>query len=458
MRLFSMIPVGGRFRSLTRGTAAALAIGALTACSSVDADQARICRLALPAVVPDFAGFEVAAIRPGSESGSVRVVYRRKNTGPGAREHAVTCRFAAEGLSAAKAELVALDTETGRLSPASVHLLKTFYLNSPEALAADPGPGDVNAGLPVLPPGPAYTLQQALVGLPAAAIYGLLAAAYALVFRLAGRINLAFGEIAAIGAAAAGLSVAAYAGAGLASPFPGLAFAIAVAIGAAALGGAVAGHAAFVLVPATRTQASLIATVGLSIAIMEYLRLAGGSPPAWIPVIGDEPWGLARSGEFIVAVTPVGIGTAATGFAAGAGLIALMQTSRVGREWRAASDDGLAAALFGVDLSRLTTKILALSGAAAGLAGALVAIQFGALGFAGGFQLGLKALAASLLGGAGSLAGGFAGGLAIGLFETLWSAFLPIEGRDLALNAMLIVTIVLRPNGLFGSAPRQAPT
>ncbi len=50
------------------------------------------------------------------------------------------------------------------------------------------------------------------------------------------------------------------------------------------------------------------------------------------------------------------------------------------------------------------------------------------------------------------MGGALIGGLAIGTFETLWSAYLPIEGRDLALYAMLVVTIALRPEGLFASS------
>ena len=102
---------------------------------------------------------------------------------------------------------------------------------------------------------------------------------------------------------------------------------------------------------------------------------------------------------------------------------------------------------------RLALTTFAASGALAGLAGALAAVQFGALGFAGGFGLGLKALAAAILGGVGSVAGALIGGLAIGLFETLWSAYLPIEGRDLALFVVLVLFITLKPEGLFGAAP-----
>ena len=60
----------------------------------------------------------------------------------------------------------------------------------------------------------------------------------------------------------------------------------------------------------------------------------------------------------------------------------------------------------------------------AGLSGAArSSLQYGGLGFAGGFQFGLKALIAAMVGGIGSVAGAFLGGFAIGLFETLWSAY-----------------------------------
>jgi branched-chain amino acid transport system permease protein len=135
-----------------------------------------------------------------------------------------------------------------------------------------------------------------------------------------------------------------------------------------------------------------------------------------------------------------------------------MRRSRFGRAWRAYADDPKAAALFGVDGRGLLLRTLALSGAMAGLSGALVVLQYGGLGFAGGFQLGLKALVAAVLGGVGSVAGAFLGGLAIGLFETAWSMLMPIDARDIALYALLAAVLVFRPGGFFGmkdTTPRQ---
>jgi branched-subunit amino acid ABC-type transport system permease component len=115
----------------------------------------------------------------------------------------------------------------------------------------------------------------------------------------------------------------------------------------------------------------------------------------------------------------------------------------------AAPDEGLVAQQVDRDVARAP---LALAGALAGLAGTLMVAQFGGLGFAGGFQLGLKALIAAILGGIGSVPGALVGGLSIGAFETLWSATMPIEGRDIALYSVLIVVLVFRPGGLFGFA------
>jgi branched-chain amino acid transport system permease protein len=430
----------------------------LAACGlSVDAEQARVCRLALPAL---NAGGQVTVTRtaPWLEAYSIRIEYvvRRENAPP--LERYVVCRFAAEGLSANKAELTGLSTEAGPVAGSTVYLLKRFYIDSPEGVAGDPGPGEAAAGLIEVPRPLAYGLQQLLVGLPRTAVYGLLAAAYALVFGLVGRFNLAFGELAAIGAAGTAVGVALLLNLGEVSPLPGLLFGAACAMAASAMHGAVGGHWTIARVPGPGVQASLVATVGLSLALMEYIRLVQGTATVWFPPVWSQAWLLLRSREFIVSITPVSLLTAGIGLLVGALVLLLMRRSRFGRAWRAFADDPTAAALFGIDGRSLLLRTLALSGALAGLSGALVVLQYGGLGFAGGFQLGLKALVAAVLGGVGSVPGAFLGGLAIGVFETLWSTLMPIDARDIALYSLLVAVLVFRPGGFFGiseTTPRQ---
>jgi branched-chain amino acid transport system permease protein len=191
---------------------------------------------------------------------------------------------------------------------------------------------------------------------------------------------------------------------------------------------------------------------------MEYIRLVQGTATVWFPPVWSQAWLLLRSGEFVVSITPVSLLTSAIGLGAGGAVVVAMQRSRFGRAWRAYADDPKAAALFGIDGNALLVRTLALSGALAGLSGALVVLQYGGLGFAGGFQLGLKALVAAVLGGVGSVPGAFLGGLAIGAFETLWSMLMPIDARDIALYSLLAAVLIFRPGGFFGmkdATPRQ---
>jgi branched-subunit amino acid ABC-type transport system permease component len=421
----------------------------LTACGlSIDAEQARVCRSALPALNPG-ARITVERMQAGPVPRSVRVDYLAEYQGRPILERFAICQFAAEGLSPNKAELTGLATEEGLVSGANLYLLKRYYIDTPEGVAGDPG-SPPDAGVVEIPLSIAYWLQQLLVSLPRTAIYALLSVAFALVFGLSGRINLAFGELAAVGSAAtvAGASLAL--ASGVTSPVLGLGAGLVASLFAGAMHSAVGGHFTIARITSASTQPSLIATVGLSLFLMEYLRLAQSPVTIWLPPIWAEPWPLARAGEFLVSLTPITAITAGTGLLAALGLIWIMQETAFGRAWRAFADDARAAALFGVNGPRLLIHTLALAGAMAGLSGMLIVAQYGGLGFAGGFQFGLKALIAAIIGGIGSIPGAMLGGFAVGLFETLWSAYLPIEARDMALYAALVVFLVFRPGGMLG--------
>jgi len=419
----------------------------LAACGlSTDAEQTRVCRSALPALNPG-ARITVLRVQNGPVPQSLRIDYAAEHPGRPSLDRFAICRFAAEGLSPGKADLTGIVTEEGPISGASLYLLKNYYLDTPEGIAGDPG-SRPDAGVVEIPAATAYSLQQLLASLPRTAIYALLSVAYALVFGLSGRINLAFGEIAAAGAAAtvAGAAMAIVSGAS--SPVIGLLVGLIAALGAGAFHNAVGGY--FAIGRIAGGQPSLIATVGLSLFLMEYLRLVQSPVTVWLPPIWSEPWPLARAGDFLVSLTPISAITTGIGLAASIGLLWLMRATGFGRAWRAYADDARAAALFGIDGPRLLVRTLGLAGAMAGLSGMLIVAQYGGLGFAGGFQYGLKALIAAIIGGIGSIPGALLGGFAVGLFETAWSAYLPIEGRDMALYAALIVFLIFRPGGLLG--------
>ena len=128
----------------------------------------------------------------------------------------------------------------------------------------------------------------------------------------------------------------------------------------------------------------------------------------------------------------------------------LLRFSRFGRYHRACAEDPGMAALCGVNVKRTVTLTFMLCTAYAGLAGFVMTLYYGVVNFYMGFSYGLKALTAAIVGGIGSLPGALLGSGLIALLETLWSAYFPLQYRDVVVFGLLIVVLVLCPNGLLG--------
>jgi len=404
--------------------------------------------MALPALAEPDVRLTIVRQQESADGRGVRVDYLARDPGGVDVAHFAQCRFRAPGRPLRSSELVDIEIDGVQLSEVKRYFLIRFWLATPEARAADPAPlGDI-ASLPILPPGAAYLLQQAINGLPLTAVYALLAAAYSLVYGLVGRINLAFGELAAAGGYAAALGAGLFAGG---APALLLSLALMSAVFVAATWGMAASRWVFQPLHRATGQIVLVASIGLALFLQEFLRLTQGPRLQWVSPILNAPFGVARSGDFIVTTAPNALLAAALALAAGGSLISLMALSRFGRNWRAYADDPLAAEMLGVSPAATTARAFVLSGALAGLAGATMTAAYGAVGYGLSATLTLKALAAAIVGGIGSLPGAFVGGLVIGAVEVGWSALFPINDRDLAVYALLVIFIALRPTGLVGT-------
>ncbi len=444
-----------------------LAVPLLAGCArTADRDEAAVCASAAaglavplrPRVVasaplprPVHSGARSGAEGDGREVAEGGSGVRLALEGPGIPFRSLSCRFGPRG---SRPALLSLATERGPVDDTHLVLLRRFWLGSEEAAAEERARREdkVERGLPEIPPGVAYPLQQLLNALPDAAVYGLLGAAYSLVYGLSGRVNLAFGEVAAVGGVAA---VVAGALSRDAPPAVVLSLAGALGIYAAALCGAAMERAVLWRLRGASLQHGLVATVGVALALREYLRLATGSQPLWVAPVLAEPARFARAGAFVVTATPVALILAAAAAAAAAGLLAMFRRTGFGRDWRATADDPVAAALMGVDPRRLSMRTTALAAGLVGLAGAGVTLNYGGVGFDYTAGLGLRALMAAILGGIGSVPGAFLGGIGIALVEAAWSSYLPVAQRDLAVDVALVVALVARPSGLLGS--REPP-
>jgi len=419
----------------------------------VDEGQARVCRSIVPAFHPEGTSFHFTAVQAlGGDRTAVRVAYRIRravgaDAGAPAEERWAACRFAPTNLSERPLpELRAVITDQFVLGGVRLALLKRYWLPG----ADDPEPMRNMEGAPEVPRPAALALQQLLSGLPMIMLLGFLSAAYALVYGLIGKLSLAFGEMAVVASFAAVLGFA------VTAAIPLVGVSLAVACGLAVFAGLVHGRvfSRFVLVPLAdrNPTAMLIATVGLSMALQEYLRLVQGPTQLWVPSLLNTPLAVARSGDFTVTITVIGLAVSLFAATMALMLVWLMRRSRFGRLWRAAADDPLAYALMGLDPKRMVTESALLACVLAAVAGYLMAMFYGGLGYANGFMLGLKALVGAVIGGLGSVPGALIGGLLIGAFEMLWSAAFPIAERDLAILILVAVFLIWRPDGLAGTA------
>lgn len=439
--------------------AAAILLLMLAGCAlGPDADEARLCRTAIPALIAEGAGVTIVRTREGPFPNSLRIDYHEVKADEPTRIRFVICRFSADRNARGQRELTGLATEYGPMADASFYLLRRFYLESRDEPPRDPAPPTALERLPDAPFWIAYAIQHVIVALPSAAIYALLAAGYALIYGLVGRIVLVFGEFAALASLAGVVAVAALFSLGAETALAGVAVALVVGTASAAIHGLALSRLAMTRLARASGQNVLIASVGAGIALSEWLRLMQGPDTRWLPPILNQPTALLRSGEFVTTVTLVGLVSALAGLAATVLVIIYMQRSRYGRSWRAVADDPGMAAMLGIDERRVFDRALVMAAALAGLAGIVVTALYGGMGFAGGFAIGIKALIAAIVGGIGSIGGAALGGIAVAAIEATWSAALPIEFRDAAIYTLLVVVLILRPGGFFGRddlAPRR---
>ena len=438
---------------------AALLFAVLSGCGGlIDAEEARICRLTLPAVHPEATKIDVTGVFSAPAPYSVRLTYRVTVAGT-EHDHQVRCGFTANELSPSHIALDTFATEAGAYSALKVHILNRYWLDRPDYSGlADPGPGNGAQPAFAMPRAAAYFVQAIANALPSTAMTMMIGVAYALIYGLVGRINLAFGELAMVGGYGTVLGAGLVAGLGMGGTGGGIAVAGAAGILLTALWGFAIERCIVAPLVAKSGQSMLVATLALAIVMQEFFRLSQGAEQRWIPPVLALPISIAGGEGFVASVTMMQLVVATLAFGTALFIVATMRWSEFGRQWRAVADDPVMASLLGVSAKAILAETFLLASLAAGMGGVIMSAYYGGAGFAAGTMIGLKALVAAVVGGIGSVGGALVGGLAVGLFEAFWSAYLPIEQRDLAVLLLLVAVLILKPGGLFGFAeakPRQ---
>jgi branched-chain amino acid transport system permease protein len=192
-------------------------------------------------------------------------------------------------------------------------------------------------------------------------------------------------------------------------------------------------------------QMQIVASLGLILVIQNGVVALWGPNALQMRVPAAET--IVRLGSLsFTAQHFVVIGTVA---ATVVGLQLFLTRSRLGTAIRAVSQNADAARVVGVDANRIFILTFVISSALAALGGALLGPLFLIFPQMGDAPL-LKALTAIVLGGMGSVPGAVVGGLAIGIIEAVSTLFIPTDFRDTVVFGLLILTLLVRPWGLFG--------
>ncbi len=287
--------------------------------------------------------------------------------------------------------------------------------------------------------------DQTINGLVIGNIYALTAVGLALIFGVGNLINFAHGSVYMVGAYVGWAAV-------MLLDLPLWAAFVAVALVCGLLGVAIERVGLRRLMDSARI-APLLATIGISLALDQTVQLLfSANPHAFANPLPETRWQIGGASIGAIDLLIAGVGLGAAGM-----LYAFLRFTRLGWALRATAQDRDAAQQMGVDVNAVHAAAFAIASILGGLAGLLVAIYFGTVYPAMSYQATLKGLAANLLGGLGNVPGAVVGGLLLGLVESYGVALFSASYRNLFAFTILIVVLIVRPNGLFVGRRRAAP-
>jgi branched-chain amino acid transport system permease protein len=301
---------------------------------------------------------------------------------------------------------------------------------------------------------PALFTSSAIAGLQNGTLYALIALGYTLVYGIIELINFAHGDLFMLSTLASGFFVTTVFGvtSSGASVFGWLIFVMAL-VGCMAFAASINVGIEFVAYRRLRRApklAPLITAVGMSFILLFIGLLWNGSQAKsnWKSVLPQGAWDLGgvRIEHKIFVIVAMAVP-----------LLLLMSwivtQTRVGKAMRAVAQDQDAARLMGINVNRIISFTFAMGGALAGAAGLMYQQVIGTTRYDLGFQFGLIAFTAAVLGGIGNLTGAVLGGVLIGLIKGLNDGVgLGQEWGTTVVFTILILLMVFRPAGLLGSS------
>jgi branched-chain amino acid transport system permease protein len=199
--------------------------------------------------------------------------------------------------------------------------------------------------------------------------------------------------------------------------------------------------------------APLVSAIGVSFVLMNVGLLWHGAADQHFPdlisrhnLLGEDAAISFTYKDLMVIGVTVPIMIALTWFVKG---------TKLGKAMRATAQDPTAAQLMGINVDRVIAVTFALGGALAGAASVIYGLYINTVSYQMGFQNGLYAFTAAVLGGIGNIPGAVLGGLVIGLARSFGSAYVGERWTSALVFVILIAILVFRPAGLLGTRTRE---
>jgi branched-chain amino acid transport system permease protein len=295
------------------------------------------------------------------------------------------------------------------------------------------------------------------VGLSNGAIWALIAIGYTLVYGIIELINFAHGDVFMIGSLTAtglwgtlGLGLTT----GPVGVIAGLVVTLIVAMLVSGALNVLIERVAYRPLRNAPKLAPLITAIGFSFILQNVgLLWLGGTPQSVNDLIREPRTVFNISGVPIVRGYILAL---ATMIPLVFGLAWFISSTRAGRSMRATAQDPEAARLMGINVNATISLTFLLGGMLAGAAGLVYALYQTNVWYFQGFEAGLIAFTAAVMGGIGNVRGAVLGGLIIGVIQALSDSRMGPQWTEAVVFGYLILIMVLRPRGLLGEEVREA--
>jgi len=289
--------------------------------------------------------------------------------------------------------------------------------------------------------------QQLTNGLAVGGIYALIALGYTMVYGVLKLINFAHADLFTLGAYLGLTLLTSMALTNHLGPLWGTLLLALMVMGLIALVGALLDRVAYRPLRASPRLSAVVSALGASIFLQNTIMLIYGArfqvyPQNILPKAAIDIGGLS--------IPVVRLMVLATSVIMMAALYLFIQKTKIGTAIRAAAIDQGAARLMGIDVNRVILMVFLVGPALGGLAGLMVGLYYGQINFTMGWNYGLKAFTAAILGGIGNIPGAMVGGLLLGIIEAMGAAYLSMAWKDAIAFCVLIIILIVRPTGLLG--------